>query len=144
MRALAAMMACGAAATAQGALAGGAGGLRRVEGMRADGAAVYLPPASAVRAELRVPKLGDFPFRPFSAAYVARALAATVDWRAAGAVTPAKDQGATGTCGTFGRVAAAEGQFARHQRALHNFSEEMLYDCIGWDLDQFSFFSPIQ
>ena len=43
----------------------------------------------------------------------------------------------TGYCGTFGRVAAAEGQFAlRSGHGLRNFSEEELVDCIGWDKDQ--------
>jgi len=86
--------------------------------------------------------LGSYPFQPFSSATVKAALADDVDWVARGAVTPAKDQGAHGYCGTFGRVAAAEGQYAlRSHRALANFSEEMLVDCIGWDLDQFSFFA---
>ena len=56
---------------------------------------------------------GSYPFKDFSKAYVDRALAEPVDWRAKGLVTPAKDQGGHGYCGTFGRVAAAEGQFAR-------------------------------
>ena len=43
-----------------------------------------------------------------------KALATSIDWRKRGLVTPAKDQGAHGYCGTFGRVAAAEGQYARH------------------------------
>ena len=59
-----------------------------------------------------------------------------------GAVTPVKNQGPHGYCGTFGRVASAEGQFWRKRGALVSFSEEMLVDCIGWDKDQFSFFSP--
>jgi hypothetical protein len=36
----------------------------------------------------------NFPFKPFSAAYVAEALKTEVDWRTNGLVTPAKDQGA--------------------------------------------------
>ena len=123
-------------------VAAAAPGMRRVSGMRADGADVFLPPSDALRAELAVPKLGDYPFVPFSQSYVKAALAQSVDWRAKGLVTPAKDQGATGTCGTFGRLAAAEGQFARHAGPLTNFSEEEMYDCIGWDMDQFSYFSP--
>ena len=84
----------------------------------------------------------DYPFSKFSPAFVEEALAATVDWRDFGgkrAVTPAKDQGPHGYCGTFGRVAAAEGQFALHaagKPALTNFSEEQMVDCVGWDLDQ--------
>ena len=64
-----------------------------------------------------------------------------IDWREKGAVTPAKDQGPLGFCGTFGRTAAAEGQFAIHNHELRNFSEEELIDCIGWDQDQFSYFA---
>lgn len=105
--------------------------LVRLDGMRSDGAPVFRPADGAVKAELNSP--GSYPFKPFSADYVAKALATPTDWRASGAVTPAKDQGATGACGTFGRVAAAEGQFARHGFPLTNFSEEMLYSCVGWD-----------
>ena len=82
-----------------------------------------------------------FPFKPFSDAFVKKALATPTNWTARGAVTPAKDQGPHGTCGTFGRVGAAEGQFAlRSGRPLTNFSEEMLTDCCGWDLPQLPFF----
>jgi len=45
-------------------------------------------------------------------------------------------------CGTFGRVAAAEGQFARWTGRLRAFSEEQLIDCVGWDQDQAAYFSP--
>ena len=57
--------------------------------------------------------LQNYPFKPFSTAYVNEALRTEVDWRTKGLVTPAKDQGAHGYCGTFGRTAAAEGQYAR-------------------------------
>jgi len=83
-----------------------------------------------------------FPFQDFSDDAVALAKAEPTDWVALGAVTPAKDQGAHGYCGTFGRVAAAEGQFALRGAALRNFSEEELVDCIGWDEDQFAYFQP--
>ena len=76
------------------------------------------------------------PFKPFSARYVQKALAAAVNWTARGAVTPVKNQGPHGYCGTFGRVASAEGQFALNAGRLVSFSEEMLVDCIGWDKDQ--------
>jgi hypothetical protein len=45
-------------------------------------------------------------------------------------------------CGTFGRVGSAEGQFALKAGRLVSFSEEELCDCIGWDKDQYSWFSP--
>jgi hypothetical protein len=84
----------------------------------------------------------ETPFKNFSDAYVAKALATPTDWVALGAVTPVKDQGAHGYCGTFGRVAAAEGQFARATGTLVSFSEQELISCIGWDMDQYSFFAP--
>lgn len=89
-------------------------------------------------------KDGDtYPFKPFSAAYVKKALADPVDWVAKGAVTPAKDQGPHGYCGTFGRTVAAEGGYAlRSGHGLKSFSEEELVDCIGWDEDQFSYVHP--
>ena len=111
--------------------------LLRVEGMRADGAPVFRAPASAVRDELLHPlrDLPTYPFKPFSDAYVAMAKASPTDWVQRGAVTPAKDQGATGACGTFGRTAAAEGQFAlRGGGPLSNFSEGALDECVGWDM----------
>ena len=81
------------------------------------------------------------PFREFPQSYVQTAKNTPIDWREKGAVTPAKDQGPLGFCGTFGRTAAAEGQFAIHNHELRNFSEEELIDCIGWDQDQFSYFA---
>ena len=85
---------------------------------------------------------GSYPFKPFSNATVEKALRTSIDWRAHGAVTPAKDQGSHGYCGTFGRVAAAEGQYAlRSSYGLANFSEQVLVSCIGWDRNQFDYFS---
>ena len=76
------------------------------------------------------------PFRAFSATYVTKALREGVDWRKKGAVTPVKNQGPHGYCGTFGRVGSAEGQYAlKSGRGLVSFSEEELIDCIGWDKD---------
>jgi len=98
--------------------------------------------AAALRAEARANEAPQVPFKNFSAAYVARALAEPTDWVARGAVTAVKDQGPHGYCGTFGRVGSAEGQWALRGGALTSFSEEMLVDCIGWDQDQYSFFQP--
>jgi hypothetical protein len=112
--------------------------------LRRDGVPVQLAPLGALEAEFARQAGGDsYPFKPFSSKFVERALATGVDWVAKGAVTPAKDQGAHGYCGTFGRVAAAEGQFALSDsmHGLRNFSEEMLVDCVGWDKDQFAYFS---
>ena len=81
------------------------------------------------------------PFRPFSTKYVAMALATPTNRTARGAVTPVKNQGPHDYCGTFGRVGSAEGQFALKAGRLVSFSEEELCDCIGWDKDQFIWFS---
>lgn len=112
--------------------------------LRSDGIPVILHPPGSLETEFQKQFGGapPYPFKAFSAEYVTRALTEQVDWVAKGAVTPAKDQGAHGYCGTFGRVAAAEGQYAlRSGYALRNFSEEELVDCIGWDKDQFSYFN---
>eukprot|EP00040_Diaphanoeca_grandis_P020058 m.106443 g.106443 ORF g.106443 m.106443 type:complete len:325 (+) comp27722_c0_seq1:27-1001(+) len=112
--------------------------------LRNDGVPVVLMPPGMLEAEFKQ-QMGaghNYPFKPFSAEYVKTSLAEQVDWRTKGLVTPAKDQGAHGYCGTFGRVAAAEGQYARlGMHGLRNFSEEELVDCIGWDKDQFSYFA---
>jgi hypothetical protein len=86
----------------------------------------------------------QIPFTNFSAEYVAQALALPlVDWNAMGAVTPVKDQGPHGYCGTFGRVGSCESQYLlRGGGPLTSFSEQMLVSCIGWDQDQYSYFSP--
>ena len=97
-------------------------------------------PHGAYAAQLRAQGAKEFPFKNFSAAYVAAALATPTDWVAKGAVTPVKDQGAHGYCGTFGRVAACEGQFAIKTGKLVSFSEQELVSCIGWDADQYSYF----
>ena len=110
--------------------------------LRRDGVSVRQAAPGALEAEFALNARDAYPFKPFSDAYVKTALAAGADWVAKGAVTPAKDQGAHGYCGTFGRVAAAEGQYAlRAGHGLRNFSEEELIDCIGWDKDQFSYFT---
>ena len=89
---------------------------------------------------LRAQTAPQIPFVNFSAAYVSRAKATPTNFTALGAVTPVKDQGPHGYCGTFGRMVDAEGQFKLEGNALTSFSEEMLIDCIGWDRDQFGFF----
>lgn len=90
---------------------------------------------------LRASTAPQIPFVNFSVAYVARAKATPTNYTALGAVTPVKDQGPHGYCGTFGRMVDAEGQFRLEGNALTSFSEEMLIDCIGWDKDQFAYFS---
>lgn len=109
--------------------------------LRTDGVPVVLD-AERVQAEFAELSRNSVPTEKFSDAFVRHALATGVDWRTKGAVTPAKDQGAHGYCGTFGRTCAAEGQYAMHSgHSLRNFSEEELVECIGWTKDQFGYFS---
>ena len=95
--------------------------------LRRDGVPVLLSPPGALEAEFAAQLGGDskYPFKNFSASYVATALNTGIDWRVRGLVTPAKDQGAHGYCGTFGRVGSAEGQFALKAGKLVSFSEEV-------------------
>lgn len=111
--------------------------------LRPDGVPVMLLPPGALEAEFQrqLGQLGDYPFKEFSSSFVQAAKSSSVDWVQKGAVNPAKDQGQHGYCGTFGRVGAAEGQYAIHSgHGLKSFSEEQLVDCIGWDKDQFGYF----
>ena len=88
------------------------------------------------------PHAGDkfvgFPFKPFSPAYVKKALAEGVDWRTRNAVTPVKSQGRHGVCGTFGQTQAAESQYAlgggganpaKKPNNLTQFSEQQVLSC---------------
>lgn len=110
--------------------------------LRRDGVPVHFPPSASLKAEMQ--KLGSsFPFKNFNDSYVKHALATPTDWVAKGAVTPAKDQGPHGYCGTFGRCGAAEGQYVlRGGYKATQFSEEELVDCVGWDNvpQQFTYF----
>jgi hypothetical protein len=64
-------------------------------------------PPGAIELEEAVQSAPHIPFKPFSAAYVSMALATPTNWTALGAVTPIKNQGPHGYCGTFGRVGTA-------------------------------------
>ena len=69
-------------------------------------------PPGALEREWTLTSAHRIDFKAFSEGYVQKALAESVNWTARGAVTPVKNQGPHGYCGTFGRVASAEGQFA--------------------------------
>jgi len=53
----------------------------------------------------------------------------SVDWIAAGAVTPVKDQGQCGSCWAFSTVGAIEGWYFIKNKQLLSFAEQQLVDC---------------
>ena len=54
-----------------------------------------------------------------------------VDWRAAGAVTPVKDQGYCGSCWVFSATGALEGKHFIESGELLSFSEQQVLECNG-------------
>lgn len=55
----------------------------------------------------------------------------SIDWSTKGAVTKVKDQGACGSCWSFGTTGALEGAYFIKNKELKSFSEQQLVDCSG-------------
>jgi hypothetical protein len=95
-------------------LAGGKAGRRASAG--AGAGAVPPPDADAQLASL----LARLP---------SSAIPASVNWTAAGAVTPVKDQGQCGSCWAFATVGAIEGAYAVANGTLLSLSEQQVVSC---------------
>jgi len=62
-------------------------------------------------------------------AAIPNALPASVDWEAAGDVTPVKNQGDCGSCWAFSATGAIECNYAIQHDQLNSLSEQQLVDC---------------
>jgi C1A family cysteine protease len=56
-------------------------------------------------------------------------LSSSIDWNAAGKVTPVKDQGQCGSCWSFSTTGALEGAYSIKYGSLLSFSEQNFVDC---------------
>merc|ERR1712176_1730799 len=61
--------------------------------------------------------------------YHGEELAAAIDWRSKGAVTPVKNQGQCGSCWAFSTVGGLEGAWQINTGTLTSMSEQQFVDC---------------
>jgi len=88
---------------------------------------LILLPKSAQVAERRVRGLASATHQ-FNMQSV-KGLPTAIDWRTKGAVTPVKDQGACGSCWTFGSAGSLEGVYFVKTGKLISLSEQNINDC---------------
>merc|ERR1712230_240439 len=81
-----------------------------------------LPMFGFVKPESAGPNLGTHEWN-------GEGLAASVDWRSKGAVTPVKNQGQCGSCWAFSTVGGLEGAWEIGTGTLTSMSEQQFVDC---------------